>query len=211
MVGNLRNVDEDLAGHGRRRPRAAELPGRQRAGRGRRRTDLAASPALSILRNGPESFAGRKVGVLVTDGVDADAARRARRTALDEGGRAARARRADGRRRHRRATARALDASQKIDGGPSVLYDAVALLPSEAGVADARAATRGAKDFVSDAFAHCKFIGFSESAIPLLDAVGISPTADDGIGLLAANGDAVGFVERCRDLRFWDRELQLVG
>jgi catalase len=33
-------------------------------------TDLAPSPALSILRNGPKSFAGRKVGVLVTDGTD---------------------------------------------------------------------------------------------------------------------------------------------
>ena len=104
----------------------------------------------------------------------------------------------------------ALDVGQKIGGGPSVLYDAVALLPTEAGVADLTQHP-GAKDFVSDAFAHCKFIGFSESAIPLLDAVGISPTADDGIGLLAVNGDAAGFVERCRDLRFWDRELQLVG
>jgi catalase len=100
--------------------------------------------------------------------------------------------------------------AQKIGGGPSVLYDAVALLPTEAGAADLTQHP-GAKDFVSDAFAHCKFIGFSESAIPLLDAVGISPTADAGIGLLASNGDAAGFVERCRDLRFWDRELQLVG
>src|SRR5690606_10394451 len=34
-------------------------------------TDLPLSPALSILANGPESFAGRKFGVLVTDGTDA--------------------------------------------------------------------------------------------------------------------------------------------
>src|SRR5205814_1714459 len=33
--------------------------------------DLKPSPALSILKNGPKSFAGRKVGALVTDGVDA--------------------------------------------------------------------------------------------------------------------------------------------
>ena len=35
------------------------------------RTDLAASDALSILKNPPGSFNGRKLGVLVTDGVDA--------------------------------------------------------------------------------------------------------------------------------------------
>src|SRR3984893_13966160 len=34
--------------------------------------DLPASAALSILANGPDSFAGRKIGILVTDGVDGD-------------------------------------------------------------------------------------------------------------------------------------------
>ena len=35
------------------------------------RTDLEPSPALSIIANGPESFAGRKVGVLIGTGTDA--------------------------------------------------------------------------------------------------------------------------------------------
>jgi len=34
------------------------------------RTDLKPSAALSIVKNGPKSFAGRKVGILVTDGAD---------------------------------------------------------------------------------------------------------------------------------------------
>ena len=41
-------------------------------------------------------------------------------------------------------------AKQKIDGGPSVLYDAVAVLVSDAAV-DALAHNAAAKDFVSDA------------------------------------------------------------
>src|SRR5690554_7065396 len=46
-------------------------------------------------------------------------------------------------------------AKQKIDGGPSVLYDAVVILFSEKEAAMlANEAT--AKDFVTDAFAHCK-------------------------------------------------------
>ena len=54
-------------------------------------TDLPPSPALSIVANGPESFAGRKLGVLVTDGSDA-----AMLDALTQGRlRRGRARRAD--------------------------------------------------------------------------------------------------------------------
>ena len=33
--------------------------------------DVKPSPALSIIENGPDSFAGRKVGVLVSPGADA--------------------------------------------------------------------------------------------------------------------------------------------
>ena len=52
-----------------------------------------------------------------------------------------------------------------IDGGPSVLYDAVALLPAEAAMADLLQEST-ARDFVADAFAHCKFIGYVEAARP---------------------------------------------
>ncbi len=34
------------------------------------RTDLKPSDALSILKNGPQNFKGRKLGILVTDGTD---------------------------------------------------------------------------------------------------------------------------------------------
>ena len=35
------------------------------------REDLKPSPALSIIKNGPKRFEGRKLGILVTDGTDA--------------------------------------------------------------------------------------------------------------------------------------------
>ena len=41
------------------------------------RDDLEPSPALSIIENGPDSFAGRKVGVLVSAGADRRAAEEA--------------------------------------------------------------------------------------------------------------------------------------
>jgi catalase len=96
-----------------------------------------------------------------------------------------------------------LAVKQKINGGPSVLYDAVALLPSEDGAAVlSREAT--AKDFVSDAFAHAKFIAYSKTAQPLLDKGGVE--ADGGCLLLQKPSDAKVFVQTCRQLRFWERE-----
>jgi catalase len=43
------------------------------------------SPALSIVANGPDSFAGRKLGVLVSDGVDAGLIRSVREAAHKHG------------------------------------------------------------------------------------------------------------------------------
>ncbi|HKK31209.1 MAG TPA: catalase, partial [Alphaproteobacteria bacterium] len=65
-VGHLRNIDEDLAskvaeGLGLALPHA--LPPAKKP-----ITDLQASPALSILKNGPGRFVGRKLGILATDG-----------------------------------------------------------------------------------------------------------------------------------------------
>src|SRR5690606_6840161 len=64
-------------------------------------------------------------------------------------------------------------ADQKIDGGPSVLYDAVAVLASEYGAA-LLAGDATAKDFVTDAFAHCKFIGYSAEVMALLEKAGLA-------------------------------------
>ncbi len=70
VLANLRNVDDDLATKvadklGMKRPPAskAQVP---------TRTDLAPSPALSMTARAPKSFAGRKLGIVVTAGSDAD-------------------------------------------------------------------------------------------------------------------------------------------
>ena len=64
-------------------------------------------------------------------------------------------------------------ADQMIDGGPSVLYDAVALLPAPAAMDDLLQES-SARDFVADAFAHCKFIGYVKSAVPLFEKAGVA-------------------------------------
>src|SRR5690606_21883005 len=91
-----------------------------------------------------------------------------------------------------------------IDGGQSVLFDAVALVLTPEG-ADRLAGDVAARDFVSDAFAHCKFIGHTPGAEKLLEAVGIDAAADEGLIPLETVA-TIDFVAACRTLRLWSRE-----
>lgn len=100
-----------------------------------------------------------------------------------------------------------VEAKQKIDGGPSVFYDAVALVLSDEGAA-MLADDKTAKDFVNDAFGHGKFIAYTAEAVPLLERAGIQQSDHDA-GLIALKdvGEAKAFLETCAQLRVWDREL----
>ena len=69
MVAGLRNVEDDLARAVAGGLGLTELPDPVQPARQPVR-DLAPSPALSILKNGPDTFAGRKIGILATDGID---------------------------------------------------------------------------------------------------------------------------------------------
>ncbi len=202
MVANLRNVDEKLATAIADGLGLAELPKRSSPAR-EPIMDLPGSPPLSIVGNGPESFTGRKVGALVSDGVD-DALLGALVEAVEQEGATLElvAPKVEG---FTTSDGKRLPAKQNIDGGPSVLYDAVAVLVSRDG-ADQLAGDATSKDFLSDAFAHCKFIGYAPDAAPLLVAAGVDPAADDGIVALDGPGRAPSFVARCRQLRYWDRE-----
>lgn len=97
-----------------------------------------------------------------------------------------------------------IEADQQIDGAPSVLYDAVVLLPSREG-ASKLAREPAARDFITDAYAHYKFIGYTGDAAPLLDATGVSELRDDGFLELNGNGSAARFISACRQLRYWER------
>jgi catalase len=202
MVSHLMNIDETLATtvaqklgfQSMPKPADAAMPTRQ---------DLEPSPALSIVERGPKRFEGRKLGILVTDGVDAKLLKSLTAAITKEkavfeiiapkvGGVTA----SDG---------SWVEAHHMIDGGPSVLFDAVALLTSDQAIDDlVKEAT--ARDFVADAFQHCKFIGYDQSALPLLDKAGISAALDEGTIALSSAKDAVEFTEELGKLRVWGRE-----
>ncbi|WP_137128424.1 catalase [Roseomonas sp. HF4] len=204
VIAHLLNVDAALAAAVAGKLGIAKLPVMAEPARAVR-TNLLPSPALSILSNPPPDFGGRKVGALVTDGSDA-ALLKALRAALDAEGAMlelvaptiAGIVASDGSR---------IRADHALVAGPSVLFDAVAILPSAEGVVLLAAMTE-ARDFVADAFAHCKFIAHGEAARALFEKAGV-PAADDGVVAVRATADAAAFVARCRALRFWDREAAL--
>jgi catalase len=203
MVGNLLNVDEELGKRVAAALRLRQIPAAAQPARPVRK-DLPASNALSILKNGPKSFRGRKVGALVTDGIDAKVLTTLKDELEKEGAvlkliapQVGGVNAADG---------SFIEAHEKLDGGPSVLFDAVAILVSDEG-ARLLLSEFTARDFIADAFAHLKFIAYTAAALPLLAKAGAQP--DDGCTDLGRPSGVKEFVQACAQLRHWARAPQV--
>ncbi|WP_134724996.1 catalase [Paracoccus luteus] len=194
QLSQLRNVDEALAqrvadGLGMDLPPAAtpaKAPVKTKP-----------SDALSILKQPVPPPKGRKLGILVTDGADAAAVKALKAAAQGAGAMAMVVSAKVGGPTLADGTRLAADA--QLDGAPSVIFDAVAVVASAKG-ADALTRHKPAVDWLSDAFAHLKAIGASAEAQPLLDKAGV---ARDDFVMDAANAD--GLIKRLAD-RNWDRE-----
>jgi catalase len=202
LVSHLRHIDETLASKVASGLQLKKMPEPIASARAVI-ADLPPSPALSILANHRNLLQGRKLGILVTDGADhrllqalKSAAKAQAMTVeliaptiggvtLDDG--------------------KEVEAQHRIDGGPSVLFDAVALLISEEG-AVLLERQPPARDFVADAFAHMKFIGYMAGARRLLQKAGIFEDLDEGCIALAGEKSADSFLEACKKMRYWPRE-----
>tara|TARA_R110000737_G_scaffold49584_1_gene70473 strand:+ start:33266 stop:35332 length:2067 start_codon:yes stop_codon:yes gene_type:complete len=200
LVSHLLNIDDTLAkevadGLGlKAMPQPAEAAMKTRH-------DLPVSDALSILKNGPKTFKGRKLGILVSDGLDAkifadvtDALQKEGANyevvAPQVGGVTC-------------SKGKHIPAQQVINGGPSVLYDGVLVLLTKEG-AQMLAKVPEAKDFVSDAYAHMKYIGYTDNALALFKAAALEDKIDAGwIDLNKAS--AKDLISSLRNLRFWTR------
>jgi len=195
MVGHLLNIDPDL---GRRvadglaldalpRPPAPAAP----------IVDMAASPALRLIGKSKDTLEGRAVAILVADGSDGGLVSALKKAALEAGAsvkivapKVGGAKLADGSR---------LPADGQLAGTPSVLFDAVAVILSDAGAA-ALSREAAAIDFVRDAFGHLKAIAIDHGGQALLQRAGVEP---DG-GVVSAH-DRGAFIAAAKT-RQWSRE-----
>jgi len=194
MMGNLVNVDPDLAkrvadGLGMPLPKANPSAAPVQ--------DMDTSPAIRIIE-GPfdlPTIKGRSIGILIADGTDAAGLETLTSAIGDAGGRpvlvapkVGGAKLSDGSK---------MPADLQLAGGPSVLFDAVVVLLSEAGTASLL--NEGAAvQWVMDAFGHCKAIGHTPEAQALLDKAGVVPDA----GVVPADKGYVAAAGK----RYWDRE-----
>ena len=195
VLANIRNVDETLA---QRVADGLNVPLPPKNDAASQPFDMDASPALRIVGKYMDTLKGRAVGILVTDGADGAVVDAIKAAAEADG-----------------ATVKivapkiggvtlkggkALKADGQLAGTPSVVFDAVALVLSEAGCAELLKES-AAVDFAAFAFAHLKAIGHTAEAKPLLEKANV--VADAAVVDLSKGADAWLKAARTRQ---WDRE-----
>jgi catalase len=166
--------------------------------------DLKPSPALSIVGKAPETLQGRKIGVLVTAGSDAAWLDGVRKAVKKEGAvinvvapKVSGIKGSDG---------SEIAVDHALYAGPSILFDAVIMAPSEAG-AKALMAEAAAVDWLRDAFGHLKVIGYNTAAEPLVEKAGLG--TDEGVVALSGGGGLKAFIAAAKKHRIWAREKTL--
>jgi len=204
VVAHLMNIDEQLAAQVGANLGFDIIPAALASAKPVK--DLPPSDKLSIIKNGPKSFKGRKVGILVSEGVDAALFNSLKSAAEKEGANV----------EVIAATVGGVTAGDgshiasdhKYGGGPSVLFDSVAILVS-ADKVDSMSKEPAIKDFINDAYAHLKFMGYNDAGSTLLEKVGVKPDSDEGLVSFKSGADSNRFIEACRRLRLWDREHKI--
>jgi catalase len=204
MLGHLMIIDETL---GASVEQALGMEGEaDRISPAREPLDLEESPTLSLIKKAQPTLKGRKIGVLVTDGVD-DALLDALRKAVEkaEAVLAVIAPKAGG---VKTKQAKLLPADHALSAAPSIFFDAVAMLTSEKGAA-LLVKEAAAIDWLRDAFGHLKVIGHVESAAPLFEKAAVPADADDGVVALEGRAGIGAFITAAKQQRIWEREPTL--
>jgi catalase len=208
MVASLRNASEGLAAKVAQGLRMSPLPQPlPRAMDAPRKPEVTRSPALSLLaRPGDGSPRGRKVAMMVADGVDwaavaplhkalATAGAVVRLVAPQIGPCTA----ADG---------HVLDADASLENEPGFLFDALVLPGGQAGV-EALLADAHSLETLRNVYRHCKPLFVVAQGERLLDKAGIPKTGDAAFMRASgplAQADIEAFVRAVGGVRAYERE-----
>jgi catalase len=195
MVGHLRHIEEDLAKRVAESLGLANMPHAPKAAAPVQEMEL--SPALQIIGKMKDTLMGRAIGILIADGSEGATIKEIKKAATQAGAgvkiiapKVGGAKLADG---------SMLAADCQLAGTPSVLFDAVAVILSDAGV-KALVMEGAAIDFVRDAFGHLKAIAVDQGGQALLKKANIVPDA----GIVNVS-DVDAFIAAAKT-RQWERE-----
>ncbi|MBB4615003.1 catalase [Novosphingobium taihuense] len=172
VLSRLRNVDEDLAARVAD-GLAMDLP--EKAPAARKPVEMKPSDALSIQKQAKSTFEGRKVGILFAEGSDKATIDKMKADVEAAGGSVFLVAQKVGGIPVKGGT---LKADGKLEGSPSMLFDAVAsvLMPAEA---EKLAKQGAAVQWFMDAYGHCKTIAHCNGTKVILEKAGVEP--DEGV------------------------------
>ncbi|MDB5454847.1 MAG: Catalase [Caulobacter sp.] len=201
VLSRVINIDKALAtrvakGLGMPLPAPAETPVGVK--------DLPPSPPLSLLAKAKATLAGRKVGVLVAEGADARLLAAVTKAVKAQGGKVEVVAETIGGVTLDDGTLQPVH--HRVDGGPSVLFDAVAVIGPKPG-AERLGGMAAAQTFVRDAYGHLKVIGVGGDFTTLFHKAGLTTDDNDAgfVGLMKP-ADAKTFADRAAAGRIWERE-----
>ena len=190
VLGNLRNVDQDLA----KRVAAGlamDLPAASKPAKAP--IDMDSSAALSIVKQGDPPMKGRKVALLFAEGSDKSEIDRIKGEVEKAGGKLFLVAPKVGGIPLKGGT---LAADGQLAGSPSVLFDAVTMVLMPDAV-DKLINDSAALGWLMDAYAHCKTIGHCKGSMKLIERLGLE--VDAGV----VGNDRFAAVA---PKRHWDRE-----
>ncbi|HEX3797334.1 MAG TPA: catalase [Verrucomicrobiae bacterium] len=166
--------------------------------------DLKPSPTLSLLKKAKTTLEGRKIGVLITNGFDANLLASIKNAAKAE--KAAVAIIAPKIGGAKDSLGKLTPADTSLSGGPSAFFDTVAILTNEK-EAEKLAGEAGAVDWVRDAFGHLKVIAHTEGAKVLLSRAGVN--VDEGVVSISDAKSVNAFIKLAKGGKIWEREPKL--
>ncbi|MCA9108947.1 MAG: catalase [Planctomycetaceae bacterium] len=201
MIGHLNNVDRDL---GNRVAEALGMVGQSDQIKPAVSVgEVTPSQPLSQYLKAPETLEGKKIGLLTTIGVDLKLLTSLRKSAESHGAileviapKAGPIETGNG---------KSISPDHFLAGAPSCLFDCVVLAPSADHVNDL-VNEAAAVNWLRDAFAHLKIMGYTEAAITLFEKAQVALDADEGVVKVDASSSVEDFIDRARRYRIWERE-----
>lgn len=200
ILGHLRHVDPELCN---RVERGLGMEGQADAiAPAAPPVDLDLSPTLSLLAKAKPTLEGRKIGVLVSEGCDSAILDALQTAAETEGAVLELIGPHVGEIKSR--SGQILTPHHAVAAAPSVLFDTVVLAISGPAV-DAMKQKAAVMNFILDAYAHLKIIGYTPDAMPLLDRA--EAAIDDGIVEIDTRGGVTSYIDAAKYGRVWSRAV----
>lgn len=198
VLGHIKNVDAELCG---RVEQALGMEGQAYLiPPAVEPIDMEPSPALSLLGKAKPTLEGRKIGVLVSEGYDLAVLDQLQAAAEAEGAAVELIGPHIGEVKSNSHVV--LVPRHAIAGAPSVLFDSVVLAVSEAG-AESLCKQAAVMNFIRDAYAHLKIIGYTASSMALLERAEVG--LDEGVIEMETSDGTFAYIEAAKQGRLWTR------